>query len=125
HRARHGTRHGDLRSRDGPRLRGDHRLRGAGRDPVRPAGDRGVSQRADGGPLMAPLLSLESISVHYGAICALRDVSIEVNSGEIVTLIGSNGAGKSTTLRAVSALRRPSSGKISFEGKDLAGKKPH
>jgi ABC-type Fe3+/spermidine/putrescine transport system ATPase subunit len=74
---------------------------------------------------MAPMLSLESISVHYGAICALRDVSIEVNSGEIVTLIGSNGAGKSTTLRAVSALRRPSSGKISFEGKDLAGKKPH
>jgi branched-chain amino acid transport system ATP-binding protein len=74
---------------------------------------------------MAPMLSLESISVHYGAICALRDVSIEVNAGEIVTLIGSNGAGKSTTLRAVSALRRPSSGKISFEGKDLAGKKPH
>ena len=74
---------------------------------------------------MAPMLSLESISVHYGAICALRDVSIEVNAGEIVTLIGSNGAGKSTTLRAVSALRRPSSGRISFEGKDLAGKKPH
>jgi len=74
---------------------------------------------------MAPMLSLESISVHYGAICALRDVSIEVHSGEIVTLIGSNGAGKSTTLRAVSALRRPSSGTISFEGKDLAGKKPH
>ncbi|HVQ35367.1 MAG TPA: ABC transporter ATP-binding protein [Candidatus Bathyarchaeia archaeon] len=71
------------------------------------------------------MLSLESISVHYGAICALRDVSIEVNAGEIVTLIGSNGAGKSTTLRAVSALRRPSSGRISFEGKDLAGKKPH
>jgi len=74
---------------------------------------------------MAPMLSLESISVHYGAICALRDVSIEVNAGEIVTLIGSNGAGKSTTLRGVSALRRPSSGRISFEGKDLAGKKPH
>src|SRR5262245_25018772 len=74
---------------------------------------------------MTSMLSLEGISVHYGAICALRDVSIDVREGEIVTLIGSNGAGKSTTLRAVSALRKPSSGRISFQGKDLAGKKPH
>ena len=74
---------------------------------------------------MTPLLSLEGITVHYGSICALREVSIDVHEGEIVTLIGSNGAGKSTTLRAVSALRKLTSGRISFQGKDLAGKKPH
>jgi len=74
---------------------------------------------------VTPLLSLEGITVHYGSICALREVSIDVHEGEIVTLIGSNGAGKSTTLRAVSALRKLTSGRISFQGKDLAGKKPH
>ena len=74
---------------------------------------------------MTPLLSLDAISVHYGAIRALHDVSIEVGQGEIVTLIGCNGAGKSTTLRAVSALKRLSGGRVTFEGRDLAGLRPH
>jgi branched-chain amino acid transport system ATP-binding protein len=52
------------------------------------------------------------LSVHYGAICALHDVSFDLNQGEIVTLIGANGAGKSTTLRAISGLVRPSSGSV-------------
>ena len=74
---------------------------------------------------MTPLLSLEGISVHYGAIRALHDVSIDVGAGEIVTLIGCNGAGKSTTLRAVSALKKLSSGRVSFDGKDISARKPH
>ena len=72
-----------------------------------------------------PLLSVESLSVHYGAIQALHGVSISVEDGEIVTLIGANGAGKSTTLRAVSGLCRCTGGRIVFNGHDLAGLAPH
>src|SRR5690349_18055123 len=61
------------------------------------------------------LLQIEKVSVHYGAIQAIRDVSFTVNSGEIVTLIGANGAGKSTILRSISGLVRPSSGKVLFQ----------
>ena len=71
------------------------------------------------------LLAIDNLSVHYGAIQALHGVSISVEQGEIVTLIGANGAGKSTTLRAVSGLVAPSAGTITFDGKDLAGLKPH
>ena len=71
------------------------------------------------------LLAIENLSVHYGAIQALHGVSIAVESGEIVTLIGANGAGKSTTLRAVSGLVKPSGGTITFDGKSLAGMAPH
>ena len=66
-----------------------------------------------------PVLRVESLSVAYGAILALRGVDFEVQAGEIATLIGSNGAGKSTLLRAVSGLLRPRSGRIWFEGVDL------
>jgi branched-chain amino acid transport system ATP-binding protein len=66
------------------------------------------------------LLTLEDVHVHYGAIHALRGVSLTVNQGEVVTLIGSNGAGKSTTLRAVSALLRPSAGSVTFQGRRVA-----
>ena len=72
-----------------------------------------------------PLLSIENVSVHYGVLEALHGVSIHVEAGEIVTLIGCNGAGKSTTLRAVSGLRKLSGGKVSFDGKDISGWKPH
>jgi branched-chain amino acid transport system ATP-binding protein len=72
-----------------------------------------------------PLLSIENLSVHYGAICALHGVSIAVEPGEIVTLIGANGAGKSTALRAVSGLVKPSAGAIAFDGKALSGLAPH
>jgi branched-chain amino acid transport system ATP-binding protein len=71
------------------------------------------------------LLTIENLSVHYGAIQALHGLSIAVEPGEIVTLIGANGAGKSTTLRAVSGLVKPSGGKIAFDGRDLAGIAPH
>jgi len=71
------------------------------------------------------LLAIENLSVHYGAIQALHGVSIAVEPGEIVTLIGANGAGKSTTLRAVSGLVKPSAGTITFDGKNLAGLAPH
>jgi len=65
------------------------------------------------------MLVLEDVNVYYGAIHALKGVSLEVNEGEIVTLIGSNGAGKSTTLRSISGLIRPKQGKIAFQGKDI------
>ena len=67
------------------------------------------------------LLKVEDIHVYYGAIHAIKGVSFEVNEGEIVTLIGANGAGKSTTLNTISGLLKPRSGAISFEGKSLAG----
>jgi len=65
------------------------------------------------------LLSVRDISVFYGDLPALRNVSLEVRQGETVSVIGSNGAGKSTTLRAVSGIRRPRTGKIEFKGKEI------
>ena len=70
------------------------------------------------------LLELDSLCVTYGPIRAVREVSLSVAEGEIVTLIGANGAGKSTTLKAVSRLVRPSAGRIHFAGKDLARSAP-
>ena len=67
------------------------------------------------------MLNLDKINVYYGAIHAIKDISIEVNEGEIVTLIGANGAGKSTTLRTVSGLLKPKTGTVKFEGQDIAG----
>jgi branched-chain amino acid transport system ATP-binding protein len=71
------------------------------------------------------LLQLERLNVFYGAIHALRDVSIMVNPGEVVTLIGANGAGKSTTLRAITGLLTPKSGRVVFEGEELTGIPAH
>jgi branched-chain amino acid transport system ATP-binding protein len=71
------------------------------------------------------VLTLQDVDVYYGAIHALQRVSLQVEAGEIVTLIGSNGAGKSTTLRAISGLIRPRAGAIRFEGTDLAHLRPH
>jgi branched-chain amino acid transport system ATP-binding protein len=71
---------------------------------------------------MGCMLKIEDINVYYGAIHAIKGISMEVNEGEIVTLIGANGAGKSTTLRTVSGLLKPKTGKILFEGADIAGK---
>jgi branched-chain amino acid transport system ATP-binding protein len=66
-----------------------------------------------------PLLSLKNISVKYGSFAAIHDINIEVNEGEIVVLLGSNGAGKSTTFRTISGLSKPSEGELYFEGKSL------
>ena len=67
------------------------------------------------------LLRVDDIHVYYGSIHAIKGISFEVNEGEIVTLIGANGAGKSTTLNTVSGLLKPRSGLITFEGKGIVG----
>ena len=71
------------------------------------------------------LLEVKDIHVYYGSIHAVKGVSFEVNQVEIVTLIGANGAGKSTVLNTVSGLLHPRSGSIVFDGKDLKGVAPH
>ena len=71
------------------------------------------------------MLKIDTIHVYYGAIHALKGVSLEVKAGEIVTLIGANGAGKSTTLRTVSGLLAPKSGGISCLGENIAGMPAH
>jgi branched-chain amino acid transport system ATP-binding protein len=71
------------------------------------------------------LLEVENLDVSYGAIRALRGVSLAVEKGQIVTLIGANGAGKTTTLRALSGIVPVQKGRIVFDGKPLVGKKPH
>ena len=68
-----------------------------------------------------PLLSVRDLVVHYGVIRALSGISLEVPKGRIVALIGANGAGKSTTLRAISGLLRPTSGEVEFQGKSVLG----
>jgi branched-chain amino acid transport system ATP-binding protein len=74
---------------------------------------------------MTDMLALESVNVFYGAIHALREVSITVRQGEVVTLIGANGAGKSTTLRAITGLELPRSGRVMFEGQDITAMPAH
>jgi branched-chain amino acid transport system ATP-binding protein len=71
------------------------------------------------------LLEIEDLHVHYGAIAALKGVSATIDEGEIVTLLGANGAGKTTTLKTVSGLRPITSGRIVFQGEDLAGVPAH
>jgi branched-chain amino acid transport system ATP-binding protein len=71
------------------------------------------------------LLEIKDLTVHYGAICALHGISFELKPGEIVTLIGANGAGKSTTLKTISGLVKSSSGQIAFQGRDLKGVPAH
>lgn len=65
------------------------------------------------------MLKIRNLNTHYGVIHALKDVNLDVNKGEIVTLIGANGAGKTTLLNSISKLVTPSSGTIEFEGKDI------
>jgi branched-chain amino acid transport system ATP-binding protein len=71
------------------------------------------------------MLILENISVNYGAIEALSGVSLEVEQGEVVTLIGANGAGKTTTLRTITGLLAPKTGRVMYEGKPISGAPPH
>jgi branched-chain amino acid transport system ATP-binding protein len=70
-------------------------------------------------------LRLEGINTYYGSIHALKGISLEVREGEIVTLIGANGAGKSTTLRSINGLNTPREGKIVFQGKEITRTAPH
>lgn len=71
------------------------------------------------------MLAIENVDVNYGAIRALIDVSLAVEEGEIVALIGANGAGKSTTLRTISGLVKPARGRIVFDGQELQKSPPH
>ena len=71
------------------------------------------------------LLTVNDIHVYYGSIHAVKGVSFEVNEGEVVTLIGANGAGKSTVLNTISGLLTPKSGSITFDGQNLHGVAPH
>ncbi|MGB8930681.1 MAG: ABC transporter ATP-binding protein [Anaeromyxobacteraceae bacterium] len=71
------------------------------------------------------MLQVENLRVSYGAIEALRGVSLEVNEGEVVALIGANGAGKTTTLRAISGMLRPAGGAVRFGGEDVTGLPSH
>jgi branched-chain amino acid transport system ATP-binding protein len=80
-----------------------------------PPGD-GAAAAANGGP---PLLELEGVHAYYGAIHALKGVSLRVDEGQIVTLIGANGAGKSTTLRTISGLLRPRAGSLRLSGREI------
>jgi branched-chain amino acid transport system ATP-binding protein len=77
---------------------------------------------SDGG---APLLAVRDLVVHYGVIQALAGVSLQVRRGQVVALIGANGAGKSTTLRAISGLVRPTSGSIRFQDAEIGGLPSH
>jgi branched-chain amino acid transport system ATP-binding protein len=74
---------------------------------------------------MTVVLSVGQLRVAYGEIEALHGIDLEVNEGEIVTLIGANGAGKTTTLRTISGLLKPKHGTVQFHGKDITGVKPH
>ncbi|AZV18625.1 MULTISPECIES: ABC transporter ATP-binding protein [unclassified Mesorhizobium] len=70
------------------------------------------------------LLSVENLEVNFGAVRALKGISLDVHAGEVVALVGANGAGKSTTLRTISGLSRPRGGKIIFDGKPIGGVAP-
>jgi branched-chain amino acid transport system ATP-binding protein len=72
-----------------------------------------------------PILELKDVHTFYGAIEALKGISIDVHEGEIVTLIGANGAGKSTTLRSINGLNHPREGTIHFKGQDITDEAPH
>ncbi len=71
------------------------------------------------------MLTLENVSVNYGAIEALTDISMTINQGEVVTLIGANGAGKTTTLRTITGLLEPKNGRVMYEGKEISGMATH
>jgi branched-chain amino acid transport system ATP-binding protein len=71
------------------------------------------------------ILSLEDVHTYYGTIHALKGISLDVREGEIVTLIGANGAGKSTTLRSINGLNHPREGRIHFQGREITEEAPH
>jgi branched-chain amino acid transport system ATP-binding protein len=71
------------------------------------------------------ILSVEDVHTYYGTIHALKGISLDVREGEIVTLIGANGAGKSTTLRSINGLNHPREGRIRFQGRDITEESPH
>ncbi|MGH3047524.1 MAG: ATP-binding cassette domain-containing protein, partial [Gaiellaceae bacterium] len=71
------------------------------------------------------MLELRDVHTYYGTIHALKGITLEVREGEIVTLIGANGAGKSTTLRSINGLNHPRTGTIRFQGREISQERPH
>ena len=71
------------------------------------------------------MLTVENLNVYYGVIHAIKDINLEVKEGEIVSLIGANGAGKTSTLQAISGMRKPKSGRVTFLGQDLGRTEAH
>jgi branched-chain amino acid transport system ATP-binding protein len=80
---------------------------------------------SNGNAAATPILQLTDIHTYYGSIHALKGISLEVHEGEIVTLLGANGAGKSTTLRSINGLNRPRQGNIRFQGRDITSVPAH
>src|SRR5262249_26016182 len=122
-RARHEGRDERLRVHHRARPRREDRggqARGRARQSTR---RRGLPRKADGGVAVA-LLEVHDLHTYYGNIAALKGISLEVDEGEVVTLIGSNGAGKSTTLRSISGLTPPREGTIKFDGKEIGETPP-
>ena len=140
-RARHVGRDADLRPCRRARLRREDRRRHARGRARRSEGDRRLSRRRRRGggrsrsrrsssnerspPPRAPLLQLRGVETFYGKIQALKGVDIDVNNGEIVTLIGANGAGKSTTMMTIFGAPRARRGRITFDGKDITALPTH
>jgi branched-chain amino acid transport system ATP-binding protein len=85
----------------------------------------GREENGVGAAQSAPMLKLTDVHTYYGAIHAVKGIDIEVHQGEIVTLIGANGAGKSTTLRSINGLNHPRQGTIVFNGKNITGMAAH
>jgi branched-chain amino acid transport system ATP-binding protein len=85
-----------------------------------------VAERAAAGSAdRSKILELEDVHTYYGSIHAIKGVSLDVYDGEVVTLIGANGAGKSTTLRSINGLNHPREGRIRFQGRDITQESPH
>ena len=74
---------------------------------------------------MSALLQVEALDLYYGDAQALAGVSLEVPKGEIVAIVGANGAGKSSLIRSIAGIEKPRSGKIRYEDKDISGLEPH
>ena len=82
-------------------------------------------ERVESSADRSKILELEDVHTYYGSIQALKGVSIDVYDGEVVTMIGANGAGKSTTLRSINGLNHPREGRIRFQGRDITNESPH
>src|SRR4051812_29123445 len=124
-RARHEGDRADLRSDRGAQLGREARRGVAAGDRERPARDDRLPRRQRRSQGMSAWLEVRDLDFAYGDVQVLRGVSLTLNKGEIVTLVGSNGAGKSTTLRNISRLLRPRSGTLVFDGHDLTRLSSH
>jgi branched-chain amino acid transport system ATP-binding protein len=94
-------------------------------EPERREGEVPEPAAATNGSRDGVILDVRDIHTYYGSIHALKGVSLQVREGEVVTLIGANGAGKSTTLRSINGLNHPREGKITFQGRDITDEAPH